>query len=224
MYGAIQNLLWAISGDYWEELRAMLCIVCAALCGIGIFIVFYITHRKISVSRGFAFTLIMLAPVTAMVAVIISYDLVIAVGMLGALSIIRFRHSMKESKNLVFVFWSVTAGLLCGLSFIEIAMAGCVITAALAVAVHFYTESGNYGTLSIKTNSEAGEIEKILDEHSVKYQVKYRGAQKDSDINENTDILYELRYKKAKKDTIDSDVCKKIICLEGVVSVRFIEM
>ena len=190
----------------------------SALCGIGIFFVFYVTYRKVSVSRSFTYTLIMLPPISCMIAIGISNDLVLAAGMLGALSIIRFRHSVKETKNLVFVFWAVTAGITCGLSIRRIVLIWCFIVALLALAIHFLFERRRFGTVAVRTSGGTEEIESIFDEFSIAYDVKHKS------MNETSDILYECKYKKGNDKIIVKNVCERIMRLEGVYSVRFIEM
>jgi len=209
-------------------------LVLALLCGAGILAVFYITYRSVSVSRSFSFTLLILPPVACMVAQVITNDIVLAVGMVGALSIIRFRHSMKEAKNLVFIFWAVTAGIACGLSLRWIVTVSCAIIAVFVLVVHFFTERKSYGTLSVKAcgtaaaavgEGDARGIEKILEEVenifkdlSLKYEIKYKS------INETSDILYELRHKKRIDNVVDEVVCEKIMLVDGVSAVKFIKM
>ena len=197
----------------------------ALSCGILIVIIFSITYRKTSVNRSFIVTLLMLPPVACMVAMIITNDLVLAVGMVGALSIVRFRHSMKESKNLVFIFWAVTAGIACGLALTRIALISSVVIAFFVLVIHFFTECRRYGTLAVHTTGGAEksvtqkcEVERILSSHPMKYSVKYES------IGESSDILYEIKHKGRANKGICKTLCEKIISLEGVTSVKYIEI
>ena len=214
MNGVMGDIIQNFTATFIEQFDVIYNLLFAIMCGVGIFTIFYITHRKISVSRSFAFTLILLPPVAAMVSVIVTNDIVLAVGMLGALSIIRFRHSMKESKNLVFVFWAVTSGIACGLSFRKLTVIWCAMIAVILLAIHFFSGFKRIGTLSVKTSGSAEDIEGVFDELSLKYSLKYRNT------NETSDLLYEFRHKKG----IEKHICGKIIKLEGVSAVRFIEM
>jgi len=192
-------------------------LILAAICGVGIFIVFYFTYGKISVNRSFAFTLLMLPPVACLTAVIISNDIFLAVGMLGALSIIRYRHSMKEAKNLVFIFWAMTAGLAFGLTQRRIAVISSIVIAVLIFTVHIVVTRRRSGMLAVRTSGSTGEIEKILEEFSIAYDIKHKS------LNEASDVLYELRHKKGIKAVLDNTVCEQIMLLEGVSSVKYIE-
>lgn len=221
-YLALLELLRGVFGEivdnYWFDFRVFINLGFALLFGISIFAVFYFTHRKISVSRSFAFTLVLLSPIAAMVSVIVSNDIVLAVGMLGALSIIRFRHSMKESDNLVYVFWAVTAGISCGFSYVVITFAWCALAAAAALAIHFIGKHRSYAALTVKTRGKAEGIEDVLREFSLDYELKYQNA------NDTSDMLFELKHKKGAKGLSGSALCDRLMQLDGVSSVNFVEV
>ena len=213
------GFLYPLFSSFWDEFSVIANLILASMCGLGIFIVFYITHRKISVNRNFVYTLVLLPPVSAMVSIIVSNDIILAAGMLGALSIIRFRHSMKESKNLVFVFWAVTAGISSGLSFRMLTAIWFGLVAFLTLTIHFISVGRkHHGTIAVKINGDTGDIEGVFKEHSVRYDLKYKN------INEASDVLYELKYRKKMKKLIDSTICREIMQIDGVTSVRFLEM
>jgi len=190
--------------------------ILSSVLGVGILAVFYITNRKVSVNSGFAFTLIMLPPISCLVMLIIRNDLFWSVGMLGALSIIRYRYSMKEAKNLLFVFWAVTMGLACGIMQRRTALVAFIIIAVVTILIHFVFERKNTAMLAVKTNGSAGEIEKILKELEIAYDVKH------TSLDKTSDILYEIKPEKGKK-MLDKRLCEKILLLEGVSSVKFIK-
>jgi uncharacterized membrane protein YhiD involved in acid resistance len=170
------------------------------------------------------FTLLMLPPVACMVAMIITNDLVLAVGMVGALSIVRFRHSMKESNNLVFIFWAVTAGIACGLGLLRIAAISSTIIAVFMLAIHFITVYKRSGTLSVRTTGGAeksviskDEVERVLNGFPMKYSIKYES------LGETSDVLYDIKHRGIRKRDVFKTICKEILSLEGVTSVKYIE-
>jgi len=191
--------------------------IVSSLLGVGIFAIFYITYRNVSVSGSFAFTLIMLPPISCLVMLIIKNDLFFSVGMLGALSIIRYRYSMKDAKNLLYVFWAVTMGLACGLLHRRTALVSFIIIAAVALLIHFVFERKNTAMLAVKTSGSAEDVEKILRELAITYDVKH------TSLSDVSDILYEIKPGKGKKELFDKSLCEKIILLEGVSSVKFIK-
>jgi len=196
----------------------------ALLCGVLIVIIFYITYRNTSVNRSFMFTLLMLPPVACMVAMIITNDLVLAVGMVGALSIVRFRHSMKESKNLVFIFWAVTAGIACGLTLTRIGLVSSIVIAVFVLMIHFFTERRRFGTLAVQTTGDTEEsathreeIDRILGGFPMTYSIKYES------LGETSNLLYEIKHKGRANKSIQKTICEKLISLKGVTSVKYIE-
>ena len=83
---------------------------------IGVFIVFIYkkTYSGVVYSKSFSLCVILLGMVTAMVIRTISSNLALSLGMVGALSIVRFRTAIKEPTDTVFMFWSITAGIMAG--------------------------------------------------------------------------------------------------------------
>jgi hypothetical protein len=221
-YIMIDNLI----DRYITDLNIMIIenLLLALLCGVGILIVFFITYSKVSVNSSFAFTLLLLPPISGMIALVINNDIVLAIGMVGSLSIVRFRHSMKESKNLVFIFWAVTAGIACGLSLRFLAVLSCAMIAVFIRAVHFITRHRNYGMLTIKAGPVedithfTDEIENIFKELSLKYEIKYKST------GQTTDILYELKNKKGIGIKSDKTINTRIMEVDNVSSVKFIKM
>ena len=192
--------------------------ILASICGAGIFVVYYLTYTKVSVSRSFAYTLILLPPVSCMVATGISNDIVFAAGMLGSLSIIRFRHSMKEAKDLVFIFWAVTAGITSGLSLKRITVIWCFIVGVITLGIHFVSERRSHISVAVRTNGSAEGIESVFSEFALTFDLKYEK------VDENSDLLYECRYKKKTGKGAVTTICERIMQVEGVTSVKFIEM
>ena len=79
--------------------------------GLGIALVYKLTHRGLSYEATFLSSLVAIAPVVASVMFFIQGNLVLSLGLVGSLSIIRFRTPIKDSRDMVFLFWSITAGL-----------------------------------------------------------------------------------------------------------------
>ncbi|MBQ8751476.1 MAG: DUF4956 domain-containing protein [Clostridia bacterium] len=86
----------------------------AFLMGLFILVVYKATFRGVLFSKGFAFSLILLSMVTALVIRTISSNLALSLGMVGALSIVRFRTAIKDPVDTVFMFWAIAAGIMSG--------------------------------------------------------------------------------------------------------------
>lgn len=89
-------------------------IVVAAVLGGAIFLSYWITHVGSIYSRKFNITLLTLTVLTATVMTVIGNNIALSLGMVGALSIVRFRTSIKDSRDTVYIFWTIIVGICCG--------------------------------------------------------------------------------------------------------------
>ena len=97
--------------------------------GIGLFI-FYIykkTYQGVMFSSSFGVTLIALTMITSQVILAVTSNVVLSLGMMGALSIVRFRTAIKEPLDIAFLFWSIAAGIILAAGMIPLAVIGSVV-------------------------------------------------------------------------------------------------
>ncbi len=104
----------------------------ALVIGLFIFVIYKKTFAGIMYSTGFAMTLVGLALVTTLVIMAVTSNVVLSLGMVGALSIVRFRAAIKEPMEIVYLFWSIAAGIVIGAGMIPLAvigsgMIGCIL-------------------------------------------------------------------------------------------------
>lgn len=99
----------------------------ALVAGLFIFVIYKKTFSGVMYSTGFAMSLVGLSLVTALVIMAVTSNVVLSLGMVGALSIVRFRAAIKEPMEIVFLFWSLAAGIVIGAGMIPLAVIGSVI-------------------------------------------------------------------------------------------------
>jgi len=105
--------------------------------GLFIFFVYKRTFSGVMYSQSFAISLIAMNLITCLVIVAVSTNLIAALGMVGALSIVRFRTVIKEPLDLVYLFWSIAIGIIIGVGLIPLAVIGSIaIGGILFVFVH----------------------------------------------------------------------------------------
>lgn len=92
----------------------MLHIITAAVLGIAIYISYWYTHSGTAYSRKFNVSLITLTILTGTVMTVIGNNIALSLGMVGALSIVRFRTAIKDSRDTTYIFWAVIVGICCG--------------------------------------------------------------------------------------------------------------
>ena len=104
----------------------------SALLGGVIFASYYLSHRGTIYSRKFNVSLVVLAVLTGTVMVVIGNNIALSLGMVGALSIVRFRTAVKDSRDTLYIFWAIIVGICCGVASFFVAAAGsCAVFAAL---------------------------------------------------------------------------------------------
>ena len=99
----------------------------ALIIGLFIFVIYKKTFSGIMYSTGFAMTLVGMSLVTTLVIMAVTSNVVLSLGMVGALSIVRFRTAIKEPMEIVFLFWSLAAGIVIGAGMIPLAVIGSLI-------------------------------------------------------------------------------------------------
>ena len=111
----------------FSPLDVLLGMVVALIVGLFIFVIYKKTFTGVMYSTGFALTLVGLALVTTLVIMAVTSNVVLSLGMVGALSIIRFRAAIKEPMEIVFLFWSIAVGIVIGAGMIPLAVIGSAI-------------------------------------------------------------------------------------------------
>ena len=104
----------------------------AAVLALYIFFVYRIMTRKTFYSRNFGIALVGVALITAALILTMQSSVVISLGMVGALSIVRFRTAIKDPLDLMFLFWSISVGIICGAGMAQIAV---ILSVGLTVGI-----------------------------------------------------------------------------------------
>lgn len=174
------------------------------------------TYDSVKYSKSFNITLLMTTIITTMVMMIIGSNLALSLGMVGALSIIRFRTAVKDPKDIAFIFWSVTIGLSCGSGIYAIGVVGSIIIAAILFLMSKGGVSENVFLLTVQMQADATleDVEKCLAENLKKYTLKVSNIR-----STGMDATYEVRP--GKKQNIQ-EICTKIQAMEKVSSVNVV--
>ena len=117
----------------FSVIDTMIGMVFALVIGLFIFMIYKKTFSGIMYSTGFAMSLIGLSLVTTLVIMAVTSNVVLSLGMVGALSIVRFRAAIKEPMEIVFLFWSLAVGIVIGAGMIPLAVIGSVIIGVILV-------------------------------------------------------------------------------------------
>ena len=117
----------------FSVLDTLIGMVFALVIGLFIFVIYKKTFSGIMYSTGFAMSLVGLSLVTTLVIMAVTSNVVLSLGMVGALSIVRFRAAIKEPMEIVFLFWSLAVGIVIGAGMIPLAVIGSAIIGLILV-------------------------------------------------------------------------------------------
>lgn len=186
-------------------------LVVAFLTGLFIYVVYKKTFNGVIYSHSFNISLLIMTMATALVIMGISNNVLLSLGMVGALSIVRFRTPIKDPMDLVYIFWSIVSGILCGAGFIPLVVIGSVLIGiVLLVFVNKMTVENPF-LLIVKAGggSSSEAIEAELKKLTSRYQLKSQSFM-GSDEMETT---YEVRMK-----TGESAMLAELKALPGIKS------
>ena len=149
-------------------------LVVALLIGLFIFVVYKKTLTGVMYSSGFALTLIGLSLVTTLVIMAVTSNVVLSLGMVGALSIVRFRAAIKEPVEIVFLFWALAVGIVVGAGMIPLAIIGSAIIGIILFVFANRKIRNNPYILILNCKNENAEktVCSLLDKSVVHYIVK----------------------------------------------------
>ncbi|MGN0345356.1 MAG: DUF4956 domain-containing protein [Lachnospiraceae bacterium] len=179
-----------------------LTLLLAFALGLFIYFVYKKTFTGVMYSASFGVTLIALTMITALVILAVTSNVVLSLGMVGALSIVRFRTAIKEPLDIAFLFWSIAVGIVLAAGLIPLAVFGsAVIGIVLIVFVNKKSYTNPYiVVLQCEDHDSEVHAKEYLDQHTKRCVVKSKSAQKGLvELNleirlkeDNTDFINEL--------------------------------
>ena len=160
--------------------------------GLFIFLIYKKTYQGVMYSSGFGVTLLALTMITTLVILAVTSNVVLSLGMVGALSIVRFRTAIKEPMDIAFLFWSIAVGIVLAAGLIPLAVFGSIFIGAVLFAFsQKKTADSPYILVVHCENSEIEEQARIF----VKSQVRRLNLKSKSVDNGNVELNYEIRLK-----------------------------
>ena len=158
---AVLNQLFSVS--FFEKAVAfslpdtLLAILVAGLLGLFIAALYKATYQGVMYTMTYGVTLAAISMISAMILCVVTSNVVLTLGMVGALSIIRFRTSIKEPMDIMFMFWAVAAGIACGAGMAGVAVAGSLLIGLMVVFLTRGRQNGVPYILVIHCDGQAAE-------------------------------------------------------------------
>ena len=177
----------------FSPLDVLLGMAASLAVGLFIFVIYKKTFTGVMYSTGFALTLVGLALVTTLVIMAVTSNVVLSLGMVGALSIVRFRAAIKEPMEIVFLFWSIAAGIVIGAGMIPLAVVGSAVVGVVLLLFANRKSREDAYILVLNCADEAAE-QAAMD---LVRKVALRCGVKTKTVNRNgIELTAELRIKK----------------------------
>jgi len=186
----------------------------AVVIGAFIFFVYKKTFQGVMYSSGFGITLIGLTMVTTLVILAVTSNVVLSLGMVGALSIVRFRAAIKEPFEIVFLFWALAVGIVVGAGMFLLAVIGSIIIGVILV-VFARRKIGEHPYILV-VNCENGEAEEAVVTELKKY-VAGSTVKAKTVTPAGVELSVEVRLK--GKDTL---FVTKLFELDGVTNASLV--
>jgi uncharacterized membrane protein YhiD involved in acid resistance len=186
------------------------------LMGMFIFYIYKKTFQGVLYTEGYNISLVMVSLVTSLIIMTISSNFVLSLGMVGALSIVRFRTAIKDSMDIVFMFWAISIGIANGAGFFQISVIGSLIIAGvLIILTQFKSNSSPYLLiLNYSNNATDKEVMKYIKDNIVKFNLKSKTI-----THNQVEITIEIRLK--NDDTTFVNTLSNIEDVTNVVLVSY---
>lgn len=191
-----KSFLEGFAGSEITTTTIVIALAIACALALYIFLVYRVLTRKTFYSKSFNISLAGITVITTALILTMQSSVVLSLGMVGALSIVRFRTAIKDPMDLMFLFWSISVGIICGAGLAQVAVILSVIVTIGVIILNQLPVAKAPMILVINANNiEAEEkIASIVSEYSKHYTVKSRNMTK-----ETLDIVIEIRTAQGDK-------------------------
>lgn len=170
---------------------------------LGLFIswIYKKTFKGVVYSQSFNNALILLALITTLVIIAITSNIILSLGMVGALSIVRFRNAIKDPLDVTFMFWSIAIGIAVGAGFFALALAGSAFIGLIQYWMSRYKVTQMPYLLVVHYQNHCDSAVFAFLNQFDRYKVKSKSIQADS-----TELVSELRLKGAQAQQLITDI------------------
>ena len=189
-------------------------LVVAAVIGALIYVSYAFSHKGAIYSKKFNVSLVILTVLTATVMTVIGNNIALSLGMVGALSIVRFRTAIKDSRDTVYIFWTIIVGICCGVGDYIVAAAGSTVVFILFLFLGSIKNDNRILLILRSDRVNEQKIEALMFQyfsHNINLRVK-------NSTNDKIEFIYEI-----SKKSLDKTVTKEKSITEAVYEIGNID-
>lgn len=167
-------------------------LILSFIIGLFIFQIYKKTYQSVVYTKSFSLSLVIMTVITSLVIMAVTSNIVLSLGMVGALSIVRFRAAIKDPMDIVFMFWAIASGIVTGAGLFLLALVGTIVIGLILYLFNLNMKNETPYILLVNfsdENDEANVLNKIKSQAN-KYLIKSKTVNK-SEI----ELTIELRIK-----------------------------
>ncbi len=194
-------------------------ILMSAVLSVFIYLSYFITHTGTIYSRKFNASLVMMTVLTGTVMAVIGNNVALSLGMVGALSIVRYRTAVKDSRDTAYIFWAIIVGICCGVGDFIVAAIGSSIVFIILLALGKVKNDGRILLVVKAARNAENQIEGLVFEF---YMRKARLAVKNT-TPDTVELIYELSQRLADKATAKGrSITDEMYAIDGLSYVNLV--
>lgn len=215
-----ENLLTILgNGNTLTAEQMIMHITMSLLLGIAIFVSYKLSHTGTVYSKKFNVSLVILTTLTGMVMTVIGNNIALSLGMVGALSIVRFRTAIKDSRDTVYIFWAIIVGICCGVGDYTVA---CIGSIAVFIITLIFGRVKNDDRILLVVRAEKA-LEKSIESSIFTYFQRKAFLKVKNTTKDSVEFIYELSsktYNLVNKN--EKDITEVLYDLGAVESVNIV--
>lgn len=192
--------------------------VASVLIGGVIFISYRFSHSSAVYSGKFNVSLVMLTIVTTLIMSVIGNNVALSLGMVGALSIVRYRTAIKDPRDTAYIFWAIAAGICCGVQDFIVVGIGSGIIFLVMLVIGNVANNDRYLVIVRGELKASDEIKSVVD-NAFSGKAKFRVQNTTADTSE---LIYEVSEKLLKDSQTREDITTTLYKVSGVESVNLV--
>ena len=194
----------------FSVLDVLLALGLSFVLGLFIFAIYKKTYQGVMYSDSFGVSLIAMSMITSLVIIAVTSNVVLSLGMVGALSIVRFRTAIKEPMDIAFLFWSIAVGIVLGAGLLPLAIIGSVVIGVIIMIFSTRKIGDTPYILVVSCENEEGEnlTAQLVTDEAKKSVLKSKSVSKES-----IELTYEIRIKNG-----DTSFINKVLSNDGVTN------
>lgn len=184
-----KNFVSAFTDNRLSYPDTVLAMLFSVVLGFIIFLIYRRFFRGVVYNQQYNISLVLMTILTTMIILAISSNIVLSLGMVGALSIVRYRTAIKEAMDLMYMFWAVASGIACGAGLFPLAILGCAIMLSALLLLGLFKVKSKAYILIVRYSPETDDMVRVA-LAGIKHEVKSKSSGK-----EQVELTVQLNLK-----------------------------